>query len=72
MAQQDDATTINDLQFAKCSYFCANQQKEQFPPSKNSYPATELFPMHAVVTEDHNVFFFGHLHNIPLPVFPAE
>lgn len=64
-------STISSLQNV-LPYFCANQQKEQFPPSKNSYPATELFPMHAVVTEDHNVFFFGHLHNIPLPVFPAE
>lgn len=40
-------------------YFCTNepQQKEQFPPSKNSYPPTEPFPMHAVVTEDHKVVF---------------
>lgn len=59
MAQQDDETTINDLQFAKCSsLFLCQSAKQQFPPSKNSYPATELFPMHAVVTEDHKVSFW--------------
>lgn len=66
-------STISSLQNV-LPYFCANepQQKKSSALPPRIHTQLQNFPMHAVVTEDHKVCPFGRLHQIPLPVFPAE